>query len=91
MNEAINAFRVIISFHLNWKCTINRNNTYRTNSTPCAIPTDLTNEGSLYKYFMGMAIPSNNRKEIPSKKAKTLRKKRECLIRYSIYRLFYCK
>tara|TARA_B100000401_G_C52388203_1_gene522853 strand:+ start:76 stop:210 length:135 start_codon:yes stop_codon:yes gene_type:complete len=31
---------------------------------------DLTKEGSWYRYFIGIAIPSKRRKEMPSKKAK---------------------
>ena len=80
IKEAINALIEIISFHWCWKCTSPRFNTYKTNNTPCAIPMDLTKEGSWYRYFIGIAIPSKRRKEMPSKKAKIRSRSRVRLI-----------
>jgi len=43
--------------------------TYKINKIPCGMPNNLTYCGSLKKYLIGVAIPSSNIYDNPSKKA----------------------
>lgn len=52
---------------LNFLYIKNAPTTYRTNNTPCAIPTVWTISGMCQMYFSGMAMPKRTRKEIASK------------------------
>ena len=71
--DAIKPSKNIFKDHFCFSHTANSTARNPINSSPCPMPMYLTKIGLSSQYFMGMAINSNNRKEMPSS-APTMRK-----------------